>query len=305
MRAAQHRHPTLSRLLPALAAVVMGLCAGPLLAKEVCVTDDADREVCLAQPAQRVLPLSPGATELAFSAGAGDQVIAGVSYSDYPPEARELPSVGSHTRLDMEKLMSMEPDLLIVWATGNPREQTDRLEELGLTLYFTEATNFEQIASNIERLSLLTGTHEAGHKEAKRFRDGIESIRQQYQDADPVPLFYQVWDEPLMTINQHHFIHEVVNLCRGDNVFADLSRRVPRIGKESVLEANPEAIVAGGMGEENRQWLEDWKGFSNLTAVQQGNLFFVPPSIIQRPTTRLLAGAENLCEHLETARERR
>lgn len=284
---------------------VLGLSASLAQADTVCVTDDADREVCLEQPAQRVLPLSPGATELVFSAGAGEQVIAGVSYSDYPPEARELPSVGSHTRVDMEKLISLAPDLVIVWSTGNPREQTDRLQELGLTLYFTEATNFEQIASNIERIARLTGTEAAGQAEADRFRSGIDALREKHQDADPVPVFYQVWDEPLMTINQEHFIHEVVALCQGENVFADLSRRVPRIGKESVLEANPEAIVAGGMGEENRQWLEDWKAFSNLTAVQRDNLFFVPPSIIQRPTTRLLAGAEALCEHLESARERR
>lgn len=291
--------------------VLLWLSAGLLQAQDQsqntqrCVTDDAGREVCLTQPARRVIPLSPGATELVFSAGAGEQVVAGVSYSDYPPEARELPSVGSHTRLDMEKLLSLDPDLLIVWTTGNPREQTDRLEELGLTLYFTEATDFEQIASNIERLSVLTGTEEAGQAEAARFREGIEALREKHRDAPAVRVFYQVWDEPLMTINNEHFIHEVVSLCQGDNVFAGLSRRVPRIGQESVLEANPEAIIAGGMGEENRDWLEDWKDFSNLTAVRRDNLFFVPPSLIQRPTTRLLKGAQLLCQHMETARERR
>ncbi|MDX1589807.1 MAG: cobalamin-binding protein [Oleiphilaceae bacterium] len=289
----------------ALILSLLCLFAAVVQAEERCVTDDANRRVCLDKPAQRIIPLSPGATELVYSAGAGDRVIAGVSYSDYPPEAKELPSVGSHTRLDMEKLLSLRPDLLIVWATGNPREQTDRLEELGLTLYFTEATNFEQIASNIERLSELSGTQGEGHGEAQRFREGIDTLRRQYRDADTVPVFYQVWDEPLMTINREHFIHEVITLCRGDNVFADLSRRVPRIGKESVLEADPEAIVAGGMGEENRDWLEDWKAFSNLTAVKRDNLFFVPPSLIQRPTTRLLKGARALCQHLETARERR
>jgi len=280
------------------------LWAGPAQG-QICVTDDADREVCLDQPAQRIIPLSPGATELIFSAGAGDRVVAGVSYSDYPEAATRLPSVGSHTRVDLEKLLSLEPDLLIAWSTGNPREQTDRLEDLGMTLYFTEPHSFETIARNIERMSVLLGTEAEGQAEADRFRQGISDLRQRYQDADPVRVFYQVWDEPLMTINGEHFIHEVIALCGGENVFADLSRQVPRIGQESVLAADPEVIVAGGMGEENRGWLDDWEAFPELDAVKRDNLFFVPPSVIQRPTTRLLQGGQTLCDHLETARERR
>jgi iron complex transport system substrate-binding protein len=120
-----------------------------------------------------------------------------------------------------------------------------------------------------------------------------------------VPVFYQVWDEPLMTINGEHFIHNVVELCGGRNVFADLDRLVPRIDRESVLAKDPEAIVAGGMGEENRDWLTAWEQFESLTATSRGNLFFVPPSTIQRPTPRLLEGGRTLCRKLETARERR
>jgi len=107
-------------------------------AAEVCVTDDRDREVCLDQPAERIIALSPGATELAWAAGAGDAVVGVVSYSDYPEAAKSVPSVGSHTRVDMEKLLSLKPDLILAWATGNPKEQTDRLQELDQTLYFTE-----------------------------------------------------------------------------------------------------------------------------------------------------------------------
>lgn len=272
---------------------------------EVCVTDDRDRKVCLDQPAKRIVALSPGATELVWAAGAGEAVVGVVSYSDYPEEAQSVTSVGSHTRVDMEKLLSLKPDLILAWATGNPKEQTDRLQELDQTLYFTEPHNFEAIATNIERMATLAGTEAEGHKRAESFRAGIADLRERYSDAAPVPVFYQVWDEPLMTINGEHFIHKVVELCGGRNVFADLDSLVPRIDRESVLAKNPEAIVAGGMGEENRDWLTAWQAFDSLTATRRDNLFFVPPSTIQRPTPRLLEGGQTLCRKLETARERR
>ncbi len=152
---------------------------------------------------------------------------------------------------------------------------------------------------------MLAGTASKGHREAERFRHGIADLRAEYGDADPVRLFYEVWDQPLMTVNGEHFIHEVIELCGGENVYAELDRLVPRIDRESVLKRNPEAIVAGGMGEENRDWLEEWKQYDSLTATKRGNLFFVPPSTLQRPTPRLLEGGATLCEKLETARERR
>lgn len=120
-----------------------------------------------------------------------------------------------------------------------------------------------------------------------------------------MPVFYQVWDEPLMTVNDDHLIGKVITLCGGVNVFGELDRLVPRISDEAVLAADPEAILAGGMGEENRHWLTHWEQYDELTAVRRDNLFFVPPSLIQRPTPRMLEGSRLFCEKLDQARARR
>lgn len=271
----------------------------------VCATDDRGQEVCLEAPAQRIAALSPGATELVYAAGAGDQVVAVVSHSDYPPAAKTVTSVGSHTRMDLETLVSLKPDLVIGWVTGNPREQLEALEALGLPVFSIEPRDFEGVSSAIERLARLAGTEAQGQRAADEFRDGMAALADRYAGADPVPVFYQVWDEPLMTINDEHLIGKVVALCGGHNVFGDLERLVPRISTEAVLAANPEAIVAGGMGEENRQWLTFWERFPRLQAVSRDNLFFVPPSLIQRPTPRLLEGSRIFCEKLEQARDKR
>ena len=261
--------------------------------------------MCLAQPAGRIAALSPGATELTWAAGAGDQVVAVVAYSDYPPEAQEVASVGSHTRVDLERLLALSPDLVIGWVTGNPAEQLETLESLGLPVFMIEPRTFEGVASAVERLARLAGTEAVGNAEATRFRDGIAELAQRHAEAEPVSVFYQVWDEPLMTINDEHLIGQVVAMCGGVNVFGELSRLVPRIDDESVLAADPEAILAGGMGEENRDWLTHWEQYPSLTAIQRDNLYFVPPSLIQRPTPRLLEGSRLFCERLDHARDKR
>ncbi|AXY44132.1 cobalamin-binding protein [Halomonas sp. JS92-SW72] len=270
-----------------------------------CAVDDRGREVCLDAPASRIAALSPGATELTWAAGAGEKVVAVVAYSDYPPEAREVQSVGSHTRMDLETLVSLAPDLVIGWITGNPAEQLETLEALGLPVFMIEPRTVEGVATAIERLARLAGSEAAGDAEAARFREGMAELAERHAKAEPVSVFYQVWDEPLMSVNDEHLIGQVVTLCGGVNVFGELSRLVPRLDDESVLAADPEAIIAGGMGEENRHWLTHWEQYPGLTAVARDNLFFVPPSLIQRPTPRLLEGSRILCDKLEVARARR
>lgn len=292
-------------LLTALALPVLAGVAPAWAAEPVCARDDRGRKLCLEQPAQRIAALSPGATELVYAAGAGEKVVAVVAYSDYPPEAKAVTSVGSHTRMDLETLLSLEPDLVIAWVTGNPPEQIQTLMDLGLPVFYIEPRSFEGVSTAIERLARLAGTEAAGNPVAQDFREGMAALAERYQDADPVPVFYQVWDQPLMTINDEHLIGKVLTLCGGENVFGDLPRLVPRISEEAVLAADPEAIIAGGMGEENRQWLTAWQEYPGLTAVRRDNLFFVPPSLIQRPTPRLLEGSRIFCDRLEQARARR
>ncbi|BCB61889.1 cobalamin-binding protein [Halomonas sp. A020] len=270
-----------------------------------CAVDDRGREVCLHASANRIATLSPGATELTYAAGAGDQVVAVVSYSDYPPEAKDVASVGSHTRIDLEALVGLAPDLVIGWVTGNPAEQMDILEALGMPVFYIEPRSVEAVADTIERLARLAGTEPVGKQAANEFREGMAALTARYSERDPVATFYQVWDEPLMSVNDDHLIGQVVQLCGGENVFGDQHRLVPRLDDEAVLAANPDAIIAGGMGEENRDWLTHWEQYPNLAAVDAGNLYFVPPSLIQRPTPRLLEGAQILCEKLEHTRQKR
>ena len=281
--------------------VVQSLSAGEI---QRCAVDDVGQELCLPATAHRIVTLSPGATELIFAAGAGDRVVAVVNYSDYPPEALELPLVGSHTRVDMEALLALRPDLVITWVTGNPPAQMELLDELGIPTFAIEPRTFEGVSSVIERLATLAGTEQEGLAEAERFRVGITALSEQYRNAEPIPVFYQVWEQPLMTINNDHLIGKVLQLCGGVNVFGDMPRLVPRISAEVVLQADPYAILTGSVDGVSDDQLDSWKQYSELTAVKKNNLFFVPASPISRPTPRLLEATRIVCDYLDSARER-
>lgn len=274
-------------------------------AAEVCVMDDAGREVCLDAPARRIVALSPGVTELLYAAGAGERVVGAVSFSDYPPEATELPRVGSYDRLDLEALLALKPDLVVAWAGGNPREQIDRLPRFGIPVFFSDVNDFAAISSSLERFGALAGSEAVADEAASTLRRQVATLRSQHADAAPVAVFYQVWEQPLMTVNGEHWISQALSLCGGENPFADEAPLVPRIGVEAVLARDPEAIITGGMGEPDSTWLEAWRDFPEMTAVRRDNLFFIDPDLVQRATPRLLEGTRALCAQLETVRGRR
>lgn len=267
------------------------------------VIDDTGRQVTLERPAERIVSLAPHVTEMLFDAGAGDRVVAAVSYSDHPPAARELPRVGSYNRFDIERILAHDPDLVVGWQSGNPDESLERLRRLGLTMYLTEPRSLDSIASNLERLGRLAGTSETAATTAERFRSRYRELRDRYADRPRLTVFYEIWNDPLMTVNGDHLISAIMRGCGGENVFADLSEIAPRIGVEAVLKRNPEVIIASGMGDERPEWLDEWKQWPELEATRRGNLFFIPPQLLQRHTPRVLDGMERMCRALEEARQ--
>lgn len=294
------------RLLTLLGAVLSGLAHSlTVQAAPACVMDDAEQQLCLEQPAQRIVALAPSVTELLFAAGAGDQVVGAVSFSDYPPRAEELPRIGSYDRLDLEALLALKPDLVVAWAGGNPREQIERLGSLGIPIFHAEASSFEDIAVTLEHFGTLAGTSEVAHRAATTLRENVSELTERYRDATPVDVFYEVWESPLMTVNGEHWISRSLALCGGVNAFADQAPLVPRIAEEAVLASDPEAIITGGMGKADSTWLEAWRRYPQMQAVQRDNLFFINPDLVQRATPRLLEGTRALCQHLETVRARR
>ena len=271
---------------------------------EVSVRDDIGNTVRLAQPAKRIVSLAPHMTETLFAAGAGERIVGTVDYSDYPEAAKKIQRVGGYSRLDLEAIAALKPDLIVGWQSGNAAAHLDKLKGLGYTIYVSQPNRIEDVASEIERLGTLAGGATAA-AEAKRFRERLAALRAQYSGKASVRTFYQIWKQPLMTVGKNQIISDAIRLCGGENVFGKLEQMAPTVTVEAVIAANPETIIASGMGDSRPEWLDDWKKWTGIEAVKRDNLFFVPPELIQRHTPRLLEGAEILCKHLETVRGRR
>ena len=285
-----------------LALTLWLTCMLAIGAQAITVEDFAGREVTLAQPAQRIVALAPHIVENLYSAGAGERLVGVVSYSNFPAAAKQIPEVGTYNAFSLEQVVALRPDLVVMWGSGNGMQTLSKLEALGIPVYVSELRQLSDVPQSIRRLGQLAGTASASEAEARRIEGELQRLVRLYGGAQELTVFYQIWNEPLQTVNNEHLIREIIALCGGRNVFGDAPALAPRINVESVLQRDPDAIVASGMGEARPEWLDQWRRYPSLKAVTGEALFFINPDHVQRPTARVLLGAERLCQQLATIR---
>jgi iron complex transport system substrate-binding protein len=268
----------------------------------ISVVDDNGVTIHLSSPAQRIISLAPHTTELLFAAGAGKAVIAVSDWSDYPPQVKDIPSVGSATELDVERIIKLHPDLVVAWKNGNKPRQIAYLRKFGIAVFESEPKTLNAIADSIEKLAVLAGTEADGKQQALAFREKIVSLENKYRDAKVVRYFYQVWQKPLMTLNGQHLVTQALKICGGKNIFSELAPTAPTVNSENVIQRNPEVLF---MSSEEKNISTLWQGFPNMTAVSRKNLFIFNSSIMNRAGPRMAEATEQLCEKLELARQKR
>ncbi|OFZ68340.1 MAG: cobalamin-binding protein [Betaproteobacteria bacterium RBG_16_58_11] len=270
---------------------------------DITVRDDTGQTLRLTQAPKRIVSLAPHATELLFEVGAGSRIVGAVSYSDYPEEAKRIPRVGGYRSLDMEAIAALKPDVIVAWPSGNTPAQVEKLKQLGLPIYLSEPKRIIDIASALERYGTLTGNSDAAQQAVAKFNQQHAALRATYAGRPPVRVFYQIWNSPLITVSSDQIIGDAIRLCGGENIFASLPTLTTTVSLEAVLQADPEVIVASGMGNRRPVWLDDWKRWPRLRAAKRDQLHFIPSDYINRPTPRLLQGAEMLCKVLDGARQ--
>lgn len=285
------------------------LCLASMIAMQasaaINVRDDAGSIVMLPQPAQRVVSLAPHVTEMLFAAGGGERIVGTVSYSDYPPAARNIPRIGDNRQIDIERLIALKPDLLVVWRHNASARQMEQLRKLGIPLFYSEPHKLDDVPDTLLRLGRLLGTEQQARQSAAELRRQLSSLSARYRNRPAVRVFYQVWDRPLYTLNGQHIVSDAIRLCGGENVFARLPLAAPSISIEAVLQEDPEAIVSGDRRDQATSGLDIWKQYQALLAVRRGNLFAVDADLLSRSGPRIVAGAAQLCASLEQARQRR
>ena len=296
-----------------LSACLTAALASAGQAAPIVAVDDAGRELRLERPPARIVTLAPSLTELVFAAGGGAAIVAVDSSSDFPAAARAIPRIGDVTRVDVERLVALKPDLVVVWRHGNTLRELDQLEAAGIPLFRLGPQRLDEVVAAIERLGQVLGTEATAQPAAAAMRARLAALRQRHAGEAPVRVFYQVWASPLMTINRRQIVSEVIELCGGRNVFAGLAPLVPQVALESVLAADPEAIFTAderGHTALVRRAVDvpafaAWRRHPRLAAVRGGWLYVLNGDAISRQGPRIVDGTSAVCAALDEVRRER
>jgi iron complex transport system substrate-binding protein len=282
----------------------MAACAATWVATCVaaCAAASAAQAPVPGQGAPRIVSLSPHITELLFAAGAGARIVGVDGASDYPPAARQIPRLGEVAALDMEGLLRLAPSLIIIWETGTPPRVRAELERLHLQVLVTEQRKLDDIGRILVEFGRLAGTSPVADEAARRYRADLALLRARYEGRARLQVFYQVWDRPLYTLSGEHVVSEMISLCGGDNIFAEVTQLAPIVDREAVLARNPDVILIGAAGPDGDAQAADWNRFPNLKAVRDQHVFTVDPSLVGRMAPRILDGVREVCAALEKAR---
>ncbi|GAB1257296.1 cobalamin-binding protein [Aurantivibrio plasticivorans] len=281
----------------------LALIATNVAWSEIIVTDFIGREVKLQKPAQRVVALAPHIVENMFTAGAGDRLVGAVDYSDYPEAAKAIPRIGLSNSFSLEAIVALAPDLVVTWHSGRGTLALEKLASVGITVYASNPKTLDDIPKAIRDYGALTGNDQTANAAATSYEIKLSGLAARYQTTETINVLYQIWNNPIQTINSKHIISHVIQLCGGINAFGESPALAPKLSIESVIAENPDVIIASGMGEEQPEWLQAWEPWRTINAVKNKSLYFIPPDIIQRHTVRLLDGASQMCGHLEHARQ--
>ena len=269
------------------------------------VVDDRGATVTLTTAARRIVALAPSITELVYAAGAGDRLIGVPRFSDFPAAARELPQIGDASRIDLERVLSLKPDLVVAWKTGNHAADFERLEQLGFTVFVAEPDTLGAIPRLLRKIGLLAGSAAAAAQAAGEFERGIDTLRARYGGRGRVRVFYEIWHQPLMTVSGRHMISDVIGLCGGGNVFATAPSLTPVVSLESVIAARPEVVLGGSSAVSPAEFAATWARDEIYAGLSHVRARYVDPDYIQRQTPRILQGAQIVCESIEQVRATR
>ena len=262
----------------------------------LCATfkDSLGREVELAQEPERIVSLAPNITEILYFLGLGDRVVGVTRFSYYPPEAKKKPKVGSYINLNVEKIISLSPDLVIGTVDGNEQGIVDILTKAHIQVFVVKGRNIGQIIETIVELGHVCGIPKKARSLAAGLNERVDKIVKKTRSHKRPLVFLQINLRPIMTANRDSFLHDLIGLAGGINMAGDKSITYPTIGLEEIIKRKPEVIIIssmerGGRFEKARQ---EWLKWTSIPAVINNRVHLIDSDLIDRPSPRIIDGLE-------------
>jgi iron complex transport system substrate-binding protein len=285
------------RTIRTIAAVIaLALVCLPAGAAADTVVDQLGRTVSVPEHPERIVALAPSITEIVFALNAEDRLAGVTRFSDYPEAAHRLPKVGSYVHLDLEKIVSLAPDLCIAVKDGNPIGVIRRLEAVGIPVYAVDPRDIDSVIDTIVELGRILDARSRAEALAADLRRRVDQVRSNAEKAPRKPkVFFQIGIAPIVSVGTETFIHELIELAGGTNLAAG-STPYPRFSREQVLAMAPEIFIITSMarGQTFERVKSEWERWPSMPAVKTGRIMLVDSNLFDRSSPRLVDGLEEL-----------
>ncbi len=266
--------------------------------------DEVGREVEVPFPPKKIVSLAPNITEILFSLGL-DQEIIGVSiHCNFPEKANSKVRVGSYISLDFEKIVFLQPDLIIATGAGNTRDMVDRLKRLGFPTYVIFPKDFEDVLLSIGHLSKLVDREKEGVEIIQGMKKRRQRVMEMIQGLPKPRVFLQIGEAPVVTVGKNSFADDLIRLAGGENVAGNEKEMYPRLGMEEILKRSPEVILVSSMNPRGnyQKVLQEWSRWKTIPAVKNGRIHLMDSDLIDRPSPRIIQGLEEMARILHPER---
>ncbi|MBQ4861146.1 cobalamin-binding protein [Pseudoalteromonas sp. MMG013] len=251
-----------------------------------------------AAEAKRIVALAPHIVENLFTVGAGDLIVGTVDYADFPAQANQIPRIGGYNGIQLEKLLALKPDLVIAWQTGSKKIDLEKVEKLGIKVVYSEAKDINKVADELRLFGQLTGNVQQAEGAAGAFTAQFNAIKGRYADTPSLKVFYQLWPEPMMTVNKNTWIHQLLMVCGVENAFANNATDYPQISIENVIKASPQVIIVPDEKTKKQVKMVDWHKWPEIPAVKYDQFITVNADLLHRYSTRVLDGVTDMCDKI-------
>ncbi len=288
----------LSRLVCIMAILAVLLLSGCKPQKHE-FQDSLGNDIVLDKIPETLVSLSPALTETVFALGAGDRLVGVTEYCNRPEEAQQIEKVGDAFNVNMEKLVSLKPDLVLAAGNRDFESQSEKdVKRLEIPVYASGPSSVEEVFLDIEALSKVLGLEAQGKELADKLREEVEQIASQAElRAQSSPTVFVAIDETLWTVGPGSFVDEVVKLAGGKNVVDDVTEQYVQISMEDLLQKDPDVILVA-IPEEYAAPLLEIPGWDHLTAVKEQRIFFVDPDLVSRPSPAVVLGIKEVYSFL-------
>ena len=271
------------------------ICLIPQVAARTYV-DQLERQVTMPDDPQRVISLAPSITEIIYALDQENRLKGVTRHSDFPIEATKLPKIGSYVRLDLERIVALNPDLCIAIKDGNPKEIIDRLESLKIPVYVVNPRNLNMVLETIIEIGNILNAHDKAKNLLTNLYTRIQRVTSLISPDTYRPgVFFQIGISPIVSVGTDTFLHELIVLAGGKNL-ADGKTSYPRFSREQVLALAPEIFIVTSMARQAvfEQVKAEWRRWSSMPAVRNEHIFLVDSNLFDRPSPRLVDGLELL-----------